>query len=182
MHAPSTNEPIPQKKTKISLKKKQDALIDCAQALLQNTGNQFETFGTNVGQQLEMLKPDQQIIAQKLFSDVLFLGKLGKLTPTASVIPTAPPTLPVYSQPSTTPYHMSYSQPNESASSFSDHTASPMSYYGSPLSSTTPSPSSRMIQSAFKVHHSKPPHAPVNNEGQNILETNQQLSEYLLLP
>nr|CAD7402341.1 unnamed protein product [Timema cristinae] len=101
-----------------------------------------------------MLPLDQQAIAQKLFSDVLFLGKLGQLTTTASVLPTSPASLPMPvcgPSPTVPYYHSRYSQPFERFnhqydrfSSVSDLASPPMSNHGSTSSQTTPSPSPRI--------------------------------------
>ncbi|XP_045464761.1 uncharacterized protein LOC123674006 [Harmonia axyridis] len=176
---PSTNIPNPAKKTKMSLKDKRDALIDAAQALLQGSGNQFDSFGVNVAQQLQMLTRDQQAIAQKLFSDVLFLGKFGKLTPTASVLPTSPGALPMpVCGPSPAVPFSCYSQPFERFNqeydrfaSDSDLASPPMSYHGSTSSLTIPSPGPRIIPSTTpQEDHSTSTHNLIKIEEYDIKE------------
>lgn len=181
----------------MSLRKKQDELIDAARTLLQGTSNQFETFGASVAQQLQTLQPTQQAIAQKLISDVLFFGKLVQLTPAASVLPSAfqPPPPRYLDVPPEVPFRSRFSQPYAQSygnTLFDQHTSNPspsslISIPASPLasSSTTPSPSPRGGVVLPRSHQgpSTPAEAPMIDaelyrRGDKTLE---EVSEYLLL-
>lgn len=75
-----------QRKRKISaLNKKQEAMFDSVQSLLSSKESEWEFIGKSLGLQLSQLNNDQQTIAQKLISDVIFYGKREKLTEMSSI-------------------------------------------------------------------------------------------------
>ncbi|KAG8243233.1 uncharacterized protein LOC124371743 [Homalodisca vitripennis] len=71
--------------------KKQERFLDTATSVLCNQ-NKFRAFGNNVGFQLEDMDRQQQVIAEKLISDVLFHGKLGSLKASAAILTEQQPT------------------------------------------------------------------------------------------
>ncbi|XP_063369264.1 uncharacterized protein LOC134657629 [Cydia amplana] len=73
--------PQPQKKRKIyNLLQKQERFVDTASQMLHHNEKEWEINGKAIGLQLYQLDTTQRIMAQKLISDTLFFGSLGKLT------------------------------------------------------------------------------------------------------
>ena len=66
--------------------KRQEALMCSAEALVNNCGDKFEIFGAYIGKQLQGMTREQQEIAQKITSEVMFYGNLGKLTINATLL------------------------------------------------------------------------------------------------
>ncbi|XP_061723533.1 uncharacterized protein LOC133529751 [Cydia pomonella] len=76
-----TETPPVQKKRRIyNLLQKQERFVDTASQMLEHKEQEWEINGKAIGLQLYQLDTTQRIIAQKLISDTLFFGRLGKLT------------------------------------------------------------------------------------------------------
>ncbi|XP_072392638.1 uncharacterized protein [Diabrotica undecimpunctata] len=91
---PSTSQPTPpeppRKKKRTNLERKKEPMIDAAQTLLSTQENEWDIIGRSYGLQLQKLEPTQQAIAEKLFAEVIFYGKMKQLTPSSTInlIPT----------------------------------------------------------------------------------------------
>lgn len=72
--------PQQRKRARLSYEKKKESLINTAHALLACKEDKWEVIGKSLGLQLQELTGDQQDIAQKLISDVIFYGKRGRLS------------------------------------------------------------------------------------------------------
>ncbi|XP_063389498.1 uncharacterized protein LOC134675217 isoform X1 [Cydia fagiglandana] len=77
----SPDTPPAQKKRRIyNLLQKQERFVDTASQMLHHNEKEWEINGKAIGLQLYQLDSTQRAIAQKLISDSLFFGSLGKLT------------------------------------------------------------------------------------------------------
>ncbi|XP_022191098.2 uncharacterized protein LOC111049359 [Nilaparvata lugens] len=72
--------PIPRKRKISTLDKKKEAMFDSVQNLLSLSKSEWVLIGKSLGLQLSQLNNDQQTIAQKLISDIIFYGKRQRLT------------------------------------------------------------------------------------------------------
>ncbi|XP_063369319.1 uncharacterized protein LOC134657687 [Cydia amplana] len=73
--------PPAQKKRRIyNILEKQERFVDAASQMLQRKEQVWEITGKAIGLQLYQLDATQRTIAQKLISDTLYFGSLGKLT------------------------------------------------------------------------------------------------------
>lgn len=70
---------------KSDLDKRTELFLDSATSVLSNN-NKYRAFGNSVAFQLEDLDRRQQVIAEKLISEVLFHGKLGNLKESATIL------------------------------------------------------------------------------------------------
>ncbi|XP_063629640.1 uncharacterized protein LOC134801046 [Cydia splendana] len=77
----SSDTPRANKKRRIyNLLQKQEKFVDTASQMLHQNEKEWEINGKAIGLQLYQLDMTQRTIAQKLISDTLFFGSLGKLT------------------------------------------------------------------------------------------------------
>ncbi|XP_063541993.1 uncharacterized protein LOC134750686 [Cydia strobilella] len=77
----SSETPAAQKKRRIyNLLQKQERFVDKASQMLHQKEKEWEINGKAIGLQVYQLDTKQRTIAQKLISDTLFFGSLGKLT------------------------------------------------------------------------------------------------------
>ncbi|XP_063629863.1 uncharacterized protein LOC134801264 [Cydia splendana] len=76
----SKTQPAQKKQRIYSLLQKQESFVNAASQMLQRKEQAWEINGKAIGLQLYQLNTTQRTIAQKLISDTLFFGSLGKLT------------------------------------------------------------------------------------------------------
>lgn len=80
---PSTRKSLNQGR---SLVQKKAKFLDLASAALAPTSiSPFDAFGKSVAEDLTNMDGTQKIIAQKLISDIVFYGKLGRLSESSSI-------------------------------------------------------------------------------------------------
>lgn len=72
-------------KRNLTVSKNQEMLIDAAHKLISQQDNPLEAYGISTGHQLQEMTKTQRIIAEKLISEIIFYGKMDKLTINTSI-------------------------------------------------------------------------------------------------
>lgn len=67
------------------LQQQQEKLIESAQHLMSKVDSPEDIYGKTIGMQLTQMTKTQTCIAEKLISEVIFYGKLEKLTLCSSI-------------------------------------------------------------------------------------------------
>lgn len=158
------------------LQQQQQTLIESAQHLMSKVDSPEDIYGKNIGMQLAEMTKTQKCIAEKLISEVIFYGKLEKLTLCSSI------SLSGYDN------SYNYSTPSPSSTMLSLHSdtfhISPVTTM--PYNSSTPSPSSTMISLHSDTSQTSPVTTmpiPTSNEvpnDPNNIQHSYNVNEFLL--
>lgn len=158
------------------MQQQQQTLIESAQHLISKVDSPENIYGKNICLQLTEITKTQKCIAEKLISEVIFYGKLEKLTLSSSI------SLSGYAN------SYNYSTPSPSSTMISLH--SDTSYNSSvttmPYNYSTPLPSSTMIYLHSDASHTSPVTTmpiPISNEipnDPNNIQRSYDVNEFLL--
>ena len=70
--------------------KTQSEITNVAKKLLESKNYENDFFGKYLSQQLQSVRSDQKIIAEKLMSDILYFARMNQLNEDSSIITHAP--------------------------------------------------------------------------------------------
>lgn len=125
------------------LQQQQESLIESAQLLMSKVDSPEDIYGKTIGMQLIEMTKTQKCIAEKLISEVIFYGKLEKLTLSSSI------SLSGYAN------SYNYSTPSPSSTMISLHSdtshTSPVTTILSPTSNEIPNDPNN-IQHSYNVN------------------------------
>lgn len=184
---PSTRKSLNQGR---SLLQKKAKFLELASAALEPTSSSpFDAFGKSVAEDLTNMDGTQKIIAQKLISDIVFYGKLGRLSESSSIncadtapqLPCQAPIGPAYIN-QQYPYHCNtsyaspFTAPRTSLQPQHIQTSTHSPQF-SPQSATTTTFHSQQSQPASMVHDAR--YDTSRNTSQ--CDVSNELSEYITL-